>query len=194
MGAVQRKPEVNTVNKYLKSLGDIKVVDNMPQCATIDGGDVLFTGKEIFVGLTKRTNLEGVNFLRKTFPQFDVHEVDLTEFDALHLKSACSMCFDMSIMVGGDIGLYIKEIVEMKSTSSRAYNFFHIPDMVAANGLLVNDTLIRRHDEEFPDSIRAFEAVDAYVASNDGVIVQVKADELAKVDGALTCCCLLVGI
>ena len=195
MGAVQRRPEVNTVSKYLKSMGgDLKVIHNMPLYATVDGGDVLFTGKEIFVGLSKRTNQDGVHFIRETFSNFDVHEIDMTQFDALHLKSACSMCFDASIMVGGEVGLYIKDIVEMKSTSSDAYNFFHVPDMVAANGLLVNDTLIRRHDEEFPESRQAFEAVDAYVKSNSGSVVQIRADELAKVDGALTCCCLLLAI
>mgnify|MGYP006872243041 CR=1 FL=1 len=72
-------------------------------------------------------------------------------------------------------------------TPSEGYKFFQIPDMVAANGLLVNDTLIRRHNEEFPNSIQAFEEVDEFVTSHDGIVVPIKADELAKMDGARKC-------
>lgn len=38
--------------------------------ATIDGGDVLFTGDEIFVGLSQRTNYRGANALAKAFPEY----------------------------------------------------------------------------------------------------------------------------
>ena len=38
--------------------------------ATIDGGDVLFTGEEIFVGLSQRTNYRGANALAKAFPEY----------------------------------------------------------------------------------------------------------------------------
>ena len=192
MGAPQRRPEISTVRGQLKSLGDIRVVSSMPSSATVDGGDVIFTGEEIFVGLTKRTNRLGADFVRRTFPKFDVHEIDMTNFDTLHLKSACSMCFNMSMMIGGDLGLYIKDVVEEKSTSSDSYKFFHVPNTAAANSVLVNDILIRRHNEEFPDSVKVFEEVDEYVTSNDGSVIQVRADELAKVDGALTCCSLLL--
>ena len=197
MGALQRRPEVKRVNGYLKSLEEIKthVMPSHDMTVTIDGGDVLFTGKEIFVGLTDRTNHLGVKFLQKAFPKYDVHEIDMSRFhNILRLKSACSMCFEMGIMVGGEVGMYIREIIEKKSTTSEGYKFFQIPDMVAANGLLVNDTLIRRHNEEFPNSIQAFEEVDEFVTSHDGIVVPIKADELAKVDGALTCCCLLMDI
>ena len=52
MGALQRRPEVKRVNGYLKSLEEIKthVMPSHDMTVTIDGGDVLFTGEEIFVG------------------------------------------------------------------------------------------------------------------------------------------------
>jgi hypothetical protein len=33
--------------------------------ATVDGGDVLYTGRHVFVGLSERSNQEGVDFLGK---------------------------------------------------------------------------------------------------------------------------------
>ena len=49
----------------------------MLEPALLDGGDVLFTGREIFVGLSSRTNKEGVESLAKAFPKYPVTSVDM---------------------------------------------------------------------------------------------------------------------
>ena len=46
------------------------------QNAFCDGGDVLFTGSEFFVGHSKRTTPEGANFLRESFG-LPVHVIDV---------------------------------------------------------------------------------------------------------------------
>ncbi len=51
----------------------------MTEPALMDGGDVLFTGREFFVGLTSRTNKEGVESLAKAFPNYPVTTVDMGE-------------------------------------------------------------------------------------------------------------------
>ena len=38
--------------------------------ALLEGGDVLFTGKEFFVGLSNRTNEAGARAVAKAFPDF----------------------------------------------------------------------------------------------------------------------------
>ena len=48
----------------------------MVEPARMDGGDVLFTGQEFFVGLSSRTNREGIEFLAKTFPKYPVTPVE----------------------------------------------------------------------------------------------------------------------
>lgn len=40
--------------------------------ATIEGGDVLFTGREFFVGLSKTTNLAGAKAVAAAFPEYPV--------------------------------------------------------------------------------------------------------------------------
>lgn len=72
-----------------------------PQGARLEGGDVMPWKGKLFVGYSEqedfdqyrvsRTNLAGVNFLRETFPHYDVHAFELSKSDdvardnALHL-------------------------------------------------------------------------------------------------------------
>lgn len=58
--------------------------------ATLDGGDVLFTGHEFFVGISNRTNEAGAQALADSFPEFTVTPIDLPK-KTLHLKSCISM-------------------------------------------------------------------------------------------------------
>ena len=53
----------------------------------MDGGDVLFTGKELLVGLSHRTNLAGALVLQAAFEEIPVRTLDIKQFGSLHLKS-----------------------------------------------------------------------------------------------------------
>ena len=70
----------------------------MVEPALLDGGDVLFTGREIFVGLSSRTNKEGVESLAKAFSKYPVTAVDMgksgktdTAFRGKRTKSSISV-------------------------------------------------------------------------------------------------------
>ena len=43
--------------------------------AYMDGGDVIFTGTEFFVGHSTRTNPLGADFMREAFSNYPVHMV-----------------------------------------------------------------------------------------------------------------------
>ncbi|RYY34219.1 hypothetical protein EON62_03495 [archaeon] len=60
-----------------------------------------------------------------------------------------------------------------------------VPDAEAANVVFANGKLIARSEKEFPASLEVLSAVEV-------PIVQVDMSELAKADGALTCCSLLL--
>jgi dimethylargininase len=62
-GAISRQGELKIIENKLNEIKskyklDIVCMTNTNQ-ATIDGGDVLYTGREFFVGLSTRTNLKG---------------------------------------------------------------------------------------------------------------------------------------
>ena len=61
----------------------------MTEPAEMDGGDVLFTGREFFVGLTSRTNKEGVESLAKAFPKYPVTAVDMNERGIVEFSCFC---------------------------------------------------------------------------------------------------------
>ena len=50
----------------------LSIVDIDDPLATIDGGDVLFTGREFFVGLSKTTNMAGAKAVASAFPEYPV--------------------------------------------------------------------------------------------------------------------------
>lgn len=54
-GHESRRGERVAVKEALEKLSALKVVE-MKEPAYMDGGDVLFTGREFFVGLSERTN------------------------------------------------------------------------------------------------------------------------------------------
>lgn len=83
MGFVERRPETLAVEKKLRELG-YEIV-GMEAPATLEGGDVLRLGDEVFVGLSARTNAAGADaldaFLGRPCTRVPIER-------CLHLKSA----------------------------------------------------------------------------------------------------------
>ena len=96
MGKVQRKPETVMMKSYLDEL-DIPIFGEIDNYGTLEGGDVIWVNdKTVAVGLTYRTNNEGINQLRKILSTISVELicVDLPHWngsvDVLHLMSLIS--------------------------------------------------------------------------------------------------------
>ena len=188
----------------------------------------MFTGQEIFVGLTKRTNQKGISSLQQMFPSYKVRTFDLANIiavardraksnsssscvieEVLHLKSFCSMCGDDTVLVGGAVGEVFADMINKREGCPAApagsspppvvYKIVKVPDTEAANcvylsvhdktGNVTNKTMIRRAGFEFPASDEVFRTPGELDPRM--IQIEVEAGELAKVDGALTCCSLL---
>ena len=96
MGKKQRKPETAMMKKYLYETG-IPILGEINNGGTLEGGDAIWIHDKIAaVGLTYRTNNEGVNQLRKILSSISVELicVDLPHWngpvDVLHLMSLIS--------------------------------------------------------------------------------------------------------
>ncbi|XP_044275511.1 N(G),N(G)-dimethylarginine dimethylaminohydrolase 2 isoform X2 [Varanus komodoensis] len=61
-----RRDEISSVRKVLEEL-KLRVVEVTDEGATLDGSDVLFTGREFFVGISKWTNHRGAEMVADTF-------------------------------------------------------------------------------------------------------------------------------
>ncbi|XP_052336030.1 N(G),N(G)-dimethylarginine dimethylaminohydrolase 1-like isoform X2 [Oncorhynchus masou masou] len=146
-GAESRRKETEAMRRALKEL-DLNIVEMSDENATLDGGDVLFTGREFFVGLSKRTNQKGAEILA------DVFKI-------------------------------------MQQMSDHRYNKLTVPDDIAANTIYMNlpskgHVLLHCTPEEFPESAKVFEKL------KDHMLIPVSNMEKVKVDGALTCCSVLI--
>ncbi|KAJ7986325.1 hypothetical protein DPEC_G00338760 [Dallia pectoralis] len=186
-GAESRRKETEAMRQALKEL-DLNIVEMSDENATLDGGDVLFTGREFFVGLSKRTNQRGAEILADAFKDYAVSTIPVT--DGLHLKSFCSMGGPGLIVIGSSEPAQ-KALKTMQQMSDHRYDKLTVPDDLAANTIYMNlpnkgHVLLHCTSDEFPESAKVFEKL------KDHMLIPVSNMEKGKVDGALTCCSVLI--
>jgi dimethylargininase len=143
--------------------------------AHMDGGDILRIGHTVFVGLSKRTDagaIEQLGTMLKHF-SYEVQAVPVTQ--CLHLKSAVTQ-------VAGDTLLINPHWVPSQAFGDVKTIETDASEEYAANALLVAESVI--YSTEFPKT-------GARLAAAGIRTVPVEADELAKAEGAVTCCSLI---
>ena len=180
LGHPTRRGEEARMRTTLQDLG--LRVEEMKEPAVLDGGDVLFTGKEFLVGLSKRTNKHGVDTLAKTFPNFPVSEIPVTRH--LHLKTMMTMGGPDLIVVGGSDEA-ARAWTEVQTKVKFQYKKLLVPDCKAANCVYLNGTLVHLAASEISNSVAAFQQLP-------GPKIELENSELSKVDGSLTCLSILV--
>lgn len=158
--------------------------------AFIDGGDVLFTGKELVVGVSTRTNHKGIDELQKAFSEINIVRCDL--LNGLHLKCFVTMLTTSTIMIGvSSAAQHIRKQIEEKSKHLDSFKFVEITedDVGSANVLLLNDWLFFNQAFESlyssSKNLHLHEEFAKFKQSNRAKSLE--NSELAKIDGALTC-------
>ncbi|XP_054274918.1 N(G),N(G)-dimethylarginine dimethylaminohydrolase 1-like [Macrosteles quadrilineatus] len=183
-GNPARLKEVETIRAVLKKELDLPIVEISDENAKLDGGDVLFTGREFFVGLSKWTNEAGAKAVAAAFPEYPCTPIKVG--DTQHLKYMVSMagpdvfCISMSKSS--------QEVLKrIQREATYGYQILTVPEEAAANVLYINGTLIHRADEEIPESAKVF--YNRIDFSRHAVNVS----ELAKTSNSgLSSCCLLL--
>ena len=172
-GAESRRAETLAVAEVLRTHRPIVEIQAP---GTLDGGDVLRVGRRIYVGVGARTNKAGVDQLRAlTAPHgYDVRPVAFT--GALHLKTAVTLVGDDDLLVNPDW-------VDSSLFGGARILAVDPREPFAANALLVGERVL--HGAQFPGTRQVLE--------RGGVrVVSVPVAELAKAEGGVTCCTLLV--
>ncbi|XP_023648577.1 N(G),N(G)-dimethylarginine dimethylaminohydrolase 1 isoform X1 [Paramormyrops kingsleyae] len=186
-GAPSRRKETKAMKSALQEL-NFKIVEMKDDTATLDGGDVLFTGREFFVGLSKRTNHRGIEILAGAFKDYPVSTLPV--FEGLHLKSFCSMAGPDLIAFGSSEPAQ-KTLKILQQTGDHHYKTLILPDDAAANCVFMNlsgkgQVLLHCTPEEYPNSAKVFERL------TDHLLFPVPNSEMSKVDGGLSCCSVLI--
>ena len=87
MGAPSRRPESESLAAALAAHRDLV---RLPPPGTLDGGDVLRLGRTLFVGLSTRTDRQGMAALRERVEPWGYSVQPVPVRGCLHLKSACT--------------------------------------------------------------------------------------------------------
>jgi dimethylargininase len=172
-GAESRRGEVEGV---AAALSKYRALQRVEAPGTMDGGDVLVAGRRVFVGVSSRTNRHAAAQVRLWLEPrgYFVSEIDVAR--CLHLKSAVTLIDEDMLLVNADW---------IDTTRFSGFELIAVDprEPGAANALGLRDRVI------FPSAFpRTAERLDARGLR----VVPVDVSELAKAEGAVTCCSLLV--
>lgn len=172
-GAESRRLETPAV---ADAVAPYRPVRRIEPPATLDGGDVLQVGRTVFVGSSSRTNAAGIAQLRCTLRPlgYDVRQIEVR--GCLHLKSAVTAASNELLLVnrawipGADLTGF--GLVDVHPEEPDGANVLRLADRVLAAAA-------------FPRTRERLE--------HHGVRVDtVDLGELAKAEGAVTCCSILI--
>jgi dimethylargininase len=171
-GAATRRGEGATVAPVLARYRKLLAIDAP---GTIDGGDVLRVGRDIYVGQSARSNAEGIAQLRQLLAPYGYAVHGVATRDCLHLKSAVTAVADDTLLINP---------VWVDTAPFARYRLIEIDpgEEHAANTLRVGPGVI--HPDCFPRTRRRLH--DAGIA-----VTTVDVSELQKAEGAVTCCSLV---
>jgi len=171
-GASSRRPEVASVERTLAPYREIFRI-NPP--GTVDGGDILTVGKTVYVGLSSRSTENAIEQIKAILEPngYQVRGVRVT--GCLHLKSAVTQ-------VKGNTLLINPEWVPKDDFPRMKFIEVDPSEPYAANAVLVDGAII--YPSSFPKTQAKLQAAGIRM-------VIVDADELAKAEGAVTCCSLI---
>lgn len=172
-GAASRRSETAAVAEAVRLHRPIAAV---LAPGTLDGGDVLTVGRRLFVGRGHRSNDAGIAQLRAIVSSHGYSVTAIEFMGCLHLKSTATL-------VAPDLVLLNPAWVDPERFHPLRTIAIDPAEPFAANALRVGDTLI--YPREHPRTLERLEAAGLTVHA-------VPAGELAKAEGAVTCCSLLI--
>jgi dimethylargininase len=169
-GAISRRGEVESVEaalrRYLPTVGIVGA-------ATLDGGDVLRVGRNVYVGIGGRTNFEGADQLAAHLRPLGYSVVPLMVNACLHLKTAVCAIDDQWLVLN--------------------------PAWIDATAFAAYGHVVVHEDEPFAANVLARDGVVLCSESNPRTaeriaqryaIMTVDVSELEKAEAGLTCCSL----
>jgi dimethylargininase len=180
-GAISRRAETADVAETLAAYR--RVVHLQPP-AMLDGGDVLRLGRKIYVGQSSRTNANAIESLRRILQPFDYEVIGSEISGCLHLKSAVTAVGENLILVNPQ---WLKAPGDARHSSTKDFGDadrieIDPAEPFAANALRVGANLI--YPSHFPRTLD--------LLRNRGLhVTTVGCDELAKAEGAVTCCSII---
>ena len=171
-GAESRRLEIAAVSEALQPYRRLVQIEDP---GTLDGGDVLVAGRSVFVGLTSRSNPQALAQMRRALEPSGYTVSAASVRGCLHLKSAITAVTDTALLVNRR-WVYDHEFAGFDLIDVDA------EEPMGANIVRVNGGLL--YASAFPKTRERLE-------QRGFTVTAVDAGELAKAEGAVTCCSLI---
>lgn len=174
MGAPSRRPESESL---AVAIAPFRPVRRLREPATLEGGDVMRIGHDVFVGLSSRTNEAGIAQLTAELKPFGyrVHRIDV--LGCLHLKSACCSLGEGKILANPPW---------LDLAPLREFDIVNVAhdEPGAANVLRIGDTIL------MPAS---FPHTEEILRARGFTLKIIDISELIKAEAAVTCSSVIFG-
>jgi dimethylargininase len=171
-GAESRRAEPAGIESSLRQFREVKRISRP---ATIDGGDIVVSGKTIYIGESSRTNAAGIRAMRDLLTGFGYTIVSVPVHRCLHLKSACSALPSGQFLVN-------REWIDISPLPGGM--LVDVPEEEQWAG----DVLVIGHQIIVSD---AFPATTHALSSLGFECIPVALSEFAKAEGGVTCLSLV---
>jgi dimethylargininase len=175
LGTESRRPEAASL---AQALAKFRKLAYLTPPATLEGGDVLCIGRTLFVGLSSRTNVEGVRQLTEILAPHGYRVISLPVTGGLHLKSAVTQLGRNTLLANR---------AWFDAAPFAGYDWIDVApeEPHAANALAVGDAII------FPAS---FPLTGARLEARNCPVTLIDISELQKAESGLTCSSLLFDV
>lgn len=180
-GAVSRQPEIDRIESAVGRHRPI--IERIRAPGTLEGGDVLRIGRRLFVGLTTRTNREGLAQLAAIVQPHGYAVVAVPVVGSLHLKTACTALDAQTLLLNP---AWLVDGIDAAPFAGFETLAVHADEPFAANVLPLGATLIA--NAAFP---RTHERVSAHAQRAGLNVVPVDISEFGKAEAGLTCMSLV---
>jgi len=172
LGTESRRPEAASLAQAISRFRKLEYI-TLP--GTLEGGDILRVGRKLFVGVTKRSNAEGIRHLAAILSPHQYEVIPVSVTGCLHLKSAVTF-------LGRNTLLANRTWFDPAPFSGYDWIDVHPAEPHAANALALQNTII------FPAS---FPHTRALIEARGFHITPLDISELQKAESGLTCSSLI---
>jgi dimethylargininase len=172
LGTESRRPEAASL---AQAISKFRKLEHVTLPGTLEGGDILRIAHKLFVGVTKRSNAEGIRQLAAILSRHNYGIISVAVTGCLHLKSALTL-------LGRDTLLANRAWFDAAPLS--AYDWIDVDpaEPHAANALALSNTVI------FPAS---FPRTRARIEARGFHVTPLDISELQKAESGLTCSSLI---
>lgn len=168
-GAASRKGEIEAVAQAIASLG--LPLEKIFHPGTLDAGDIMMAGTHYYVGLSQRTNSEGILQLSCLLAKYGYTCSSISLATVLHLKTGISYLENNCLLAWGEF-----------LTKPELKNFTLLPvdeqEAYAANAVWINGRVL---------VAKGFPKTKKMIEKQGYATLEVDLSEFRKLDGGLSC-------